>query len=75
MFGASKKSALGAIIIVLGGFAAARVVGYAVDGVDADANRAFGQTAVFLAEIAGATAATFWRYSLDGESRNKHKAK
>jgi len=50
-------AALRAIAVVLGGFASARVYGYAVDGVDADAALRMHQHAVFIAEVAGCTMA------------------
>ena len=47
------KSALAAVYVTLGGFWVARVVGYSLDGVDADPNLALRQHVVFAAEVAG----------------------
>ena len=53
----AARPACAAVAVVLGGFAAARVVGYVIDGVDADAALRFHQNAVFASEVLGATVA------------------
>ena len=51
------KAALKQVAVVLGGFASARVVGYAVDGVDTNSSFRHHQHAVFALEILGSLAA------------------
>ena len=65
-------AALRAIAVVLGGFASARVYGYAVDGVDANAALRTHQHAVFAAEVAGCAAALGL---LTAQSRGKNERK
>eukprot|EP00656_Telonema_subtile_P058442 TRINITY_DN9899_c0_g1_i1.p1 TRINITY_DN9899_c0_g1~~TRINITY_DN9899_c0_g1_i1.p1 ORF type:complete len:140 (+),score=25.70 TRINITY_DN9899_c0_g1_i1:151-570(+) len=54
---APKRTALQAIAVVLGGFAASRVLSYALDGVDTDAGFRLHQHAVFGMEILGCATA------------------
>ena len=55
--------ALKAIQVVLGGFWGSRVVGYALDGVDADPALRFHQHAVFGFEVLGCAIATIFLWT------------
>ena len=55
------QRALASIAIVLGGFAGARVFGYAIDGADADRGRRNHQHGVFVAELLGCSVAGLLR--------------
>ncbi len=57
------RSALLAIAVVLGGFAGARVVAYALEGVDPDPGLALHQNAVFVSEVVGSLTALLLRQS------------
>jgi hypothetical protein len=49
--------ALRSVLVLLGGFAGARVYGYALDGVDAQHELMLHQHAVFCAEVLGSSVA------------------
>ena len=53
------RAALQLVAITLGGFAGARVLGYARDGVDSNEAYRFHQNAVFVVEVLGCSLALF----------------
>jgi hypothetical protein len=61
--------ALKAIQVALGGFWGSRVVGYALDGVDSNADRRFHQHAVFGFEVLGCFVATYFLWAACGGAK------
>ena len=60
MMSADLSLALQTIRVVLGGFASARVCGYAKDGVDANASLRLHQHCIFCVEVIGCATAAFF---------------
>jgi hypothetical protein len=69
------RSRLGLIALVVGGFAASRLVSYARDGVDADPDLAARQNATFAAESVGCLLALLFFFMVGDEDTEARRPK